>query len=654
MRSILFVIAALLPAAAFAQTVESSTVVGTVPASYDSTYTVSPDGRRVAVLKSSGSRRVVSIDGVDGETFDSIEQAHTGSTTGPAMPGVRISFSPDGKHYAYAARRGGDYFMVFDGKLLPGGRGLIFSADSSRYAYIAGDAQTTMEQHVVVDGVVGPAVMGAADLQFSDDGKRFVYRAGIGAKGAQHVVVDGKMIPVAQGFSDLKVAPGGRRYVYSTSIKDAVTPYIDGVAQPTIRRLGSSGAPGIVLSRDGKRFAYVVGGMGPSGHGEQVNVDGKVGEVYLDVDALQFSPDGKRVGFVARSGTSTKNDRAFVVVDGKRVSLEYVEGIRDFKFSPDGKRWGAICQTEAGSFLVVDGKESDAMISVTEFRFTNAGRYVFLGHAKSSVGKPVMYVDGQPVNEVVEISKNTTHFSPDGKRITFSGYRQGGGPGAKVVYLDGKIEPYPVTTGQGQTFWREAVVWSADSQHFAYVAEDPTLTLVMDMQTGPSGFWYLMPTFSPDGKHFAIAGKNPKAKAWTVFLNGKAVTEVDDVPGVAPQSWLFTPDGKLQVLAMKDKEFRRLVINPQGSTLAAFASNSAKIAPAQKTAGKKKGPSPVIPTTASNNTAVGGVQGEIDQAQQSVPDPEAEAQKKVDEANKKAQEALDKKLKKIKGLLGKD
>ncbi len=656
MRFVLVLLTAALPFAALAQTVESTTTVGTVPATYDSTYTISPDGRRIAVIKSSGSRRVVTIDGVEGEVFDSIEQVHVIPKTS-ALPGTHIAFSPDGKHYAYGARRGSEWFMVYDGKLLPGGRQLIFAPNSSRYAYIAGDKMN--EQRVVVDGVAGPTVSGPKDLQFSHDGKRFIYRANFGAIGEEHIVIDGKAIPAPQGLHELKLAPHGLRYSYIAGVQNAVTPYIDGVAQKTIRKLGSFDSPGIVFSPDGKRFAYVVGGLGDNGHGLQVNVDGKTGETLLDVDDLQFSADSKRVGYAARVGTSSRDGRAFVVVDGKRVSLEYPGGISNFKFSPDGRRWGAIGQTDAGNFLVVDGKESDAMQQITEFQFTNAGRYVFLGQPKGG-GQPVMYVDGQPVNEIVEISKNTTLFSPDGTRITFSGYRKGGGPGSKSVYLDGKIEPYPVIAGQGQVFWKEAVVWSADSKHLAYVSENPTMTLYMDLQPGPSKYWYAMPVFSADGKHFAIAGKDPKAKSWSVFVNGKVAMEVDDVPHVAPQSWHFTPEGKLQIIAMKDKEFRRIVIDPQDSTLASFASNIAKHAPPGKVAssgaggGKKKGLAAIFPGSStsgsSGNSTVDGVQNEIDAAQQEVPDPQSEAQKKLEESQQKAKDALDKKMKKLKKL----
>ena len=80
MRLILGLLAAAVPAIALGQTVASKTPYGTVPTTHDSKYTISPDGQHLAVLKSSGSRRVVSIDGVDGEI-----SAWLGSASGAVM-----------------------------------------------------------------------------------------------------------------------------------------------------------------------------------------------------------------------------------------------------------------------------------------------------------------------------------------------------------------------------------------------------------------------------------------------------------------------------------------------------------------------------------------------------------------------------------------
>src|SRR2546422_2332880 len=62
-----------------------------------------------------------------------------------------------------------------------------------------------------------------------------------------------------------------------------------------------------------------------------VVTDGVEGEAFDEVnDYFRFSPDGKRVVYLAKRGT-----QEFLVVDG--LATAYDE-ILDFKFSPDSKR----------------------------------------------------------------------------------------------------------------------------------------------------------------------------------------------------------------------------------------------------------------------------------------------------------------------------
>ncbi len=88
---------------------------------------VSPDSKHVAYVARRGGKQLVVVDGVEGKEYDRIGQG-------------TLVFSPDSKRVAYGARRGDKQLVVVDGvegKEYDGiGQGtLVFSPDSKRVAY---------------------------------------------------------------------------------------------------------------------------------------------------------------------------------------------------------------------------------------------------------------------------------------------------------------------------------------------------------------------------------------------------------------------------------------------------------------------------------------------------------------------------------------
>ena len=641
MRIAIALLVAGFPVIGSAQTVVSTTPFGTMPTTYDSKYYVSPDGLHVAVVKSSGSRRLVSVDGVDGEIFDSIENLAAAPSQGQPGAMAMVVFSPDGKRYAYGARRGGENFVIVDGKTYPGGTEFIFSPDSKRFAYFTGIPHQGSGGNLVLDGNVGPRFDVIREKIFSDDSKRFIYQAF--NQGTWTLVVDGKSTTLENPVNELQMTPNGRRYAYVTAVKGEFVPVIDGVPQLNAGRGGSLGEAKLQISSDGKRWGFVSAKQANGGYAFRAVVDGKAGDGYIRIEDLQFSPDGKRFAYLATTGTNRQNQRTFVVLDGKRIGLEY-NAITTLRFSPDSKHVAAFAQSDAGAFVLLDGNESDAFISqVTDFQFSNAGRHAYVARPKEQ-GNTQVYVDGKALGPIQELTKNTLHFSPDGTRLIYSvttRYPE------TATNLDGKNEPFAIMTNMGPVPWKRAVVFSPDSKHVAFMSgKDKPFNLYVDMNPGVAGLTYAMPTFSADGRHFAVAGKQPNAKKWTAFVNGKAVAEFDDLLQASPETWQFAADGKLHLLAVRDKLFQKVVVDPQGSTLDSFTANMSK---SGKT-GAPKSASASQPTSVANNGSPAGAANNA-VADSGVTDPTEELERKAEEAAKK-KEALDKRLKKLKGLLG--
>ena len=164
--------------------------------------------------------------------------------------------------------------------------------------------------------------------------------------------------------------------------------------------------PKILFSPDLRRCAFIISKKGK----RVVFVDGKAGEAFDDILYLQFSADGKTVGYVG-----VGEEKSFVVVDGRRTgphaspdldlgaggraivreilagkSILLVDGKRvlegDFgifpKLSLDGKRYA--CYTEnrdqTQGFVFFEGVRSPMYRRVESLGFSKqGGRFGYIG-----------------------------------------------------------------------------------------------------------------------------------------------------------------------------------------------------------------------------------------------------------------------------------
>ena len=204
----------------------------------------------------------------------------------------RVFFSPDGKHYAADCQtRGLKHFMIIDGKKgleydtvgsLTGSADVLFSADSTRHAYVA---RSGPKSFVVVDGEEFPE--GYPSIQAlgfgGPQGKRVGFMGFGNNSRDRWVVMDGKTEPRNLAFNDLAFSPDGAHYVYS---------------------FNEPGGAGAIYRR------FVIDGVVE----EDSSLLPMFGPMANEGVAFVFSPDGKHV---VHHGMRITDRRQGFFIDGK-------------------------------------------------------------------------------------------------------------------------------------------------------------------------------------------------------------------------------------------------------------------------------------------------------------------------------------------------
>ncbi|MDP6545800.1 MAG: hypothetical protein QGH60_17595 [Phycisphaerae bacterium] len=359
---------------------------------YQTTWSLvfSPDGRRFAhtaeVYKNKKRLQTVVVDGKEGKTYDNIGMTpHRMNEYGGPV------FSPDGSRVAYEAKSGAQAFMVVDGKeegpYTSVGRP-VFSPNSKRLAYTA---RSKGKSYVVVDGKkYGPCTWPDKPL-FSPDSRRVAWVAG---EPDSYVVIDGK-------------------------------------------KHANARAP--IFSPDGQGVAYV----GMAKDRQCVLHNGKRGKLYDRILDLTFSPDGKRLGYVAaklppdhaksRPAIGLVDTRVrykvVLVVDG-RESEEFDRIVWGPVFGPDGKRVAYATKQGKVAFAVIDGRKLRAHDDVSRIIFGPKGRRV--AYVANRGKKSFVVVDGKGAAEYDSVHPATLCFSPDARRVAYVANKSN----SRIVVID--------------------------------------------------------------------------------------------------------------------------------------------------------------------------------------------------------------------------
>jgi len=249
------------------------------------TFCFSPDGTRLAYVGAQGrddrTRCQVFLDG-----------RKIGEYSGDLYAVMFMTFSDDGKHFAYKADLEGRTVLVVDGKdkteLLDGE---VYWDEElfERSARLRYDRRKDGKVTVVLDGKSGPAYDEIlSDVRFSDNDSHFAY---VAKKGENNVVV------------------------------------VDGEESPEYDSVWSHS---FQISRDGRTHAFAA----DEGKKSFAVVSGRAHLKYDFVGPTQINPDGKTVAYIAK-----KDKQWFLVVNGEqRTAL----GAKDIyssepQFSPDSK-----------------------------------------------------------------------------------------------------------------------------------------------------------------------------------------------------------------------------------------------------------------------------------------------------------------------------
>lgn len=324
-----------------------------------------------------------------------------GEEVGPEFEDISfVDFSKDGEHYAFLGKRKGKWVLVLDGKE----RGPEMNDFENWGFYRSGEhiavaARIDKDWTWVVDGVPGPGMDVLSPLDFTSDGKHFVYGGTDASWGFKKqstrgvIVVDGQikeryegkgfgggwkglfgvqerirtgvtnLSPDFHGVSDPQYSSDGKLIYAGRREKGDVAVYVDGTPGPAFEDIVSP----IAVTEEARHIAYIVkrGDFfveirdqqpGPSFPGKR--------EVSY-VESILLSPDGKHLAYeIVRGGSEFKAGRTRralrrVVLDGQAGAEYDALDISSFRFSPgkDHFAYEVVGAQKDRDMVVCDGME---------------------------------------------------------------------------------------------------------------------------------------------------------------------------------------------------------------------------------------------------------------------------------------------------------
>lgn len=375
--------------------------------------------------------------------------------------------------------------------------------------------------------------MRLASTHTKDNGKFVVMIDGVeGAEYDQVLLVvptlevqyfaDGRMSGVTiKEFGPVAFSPDGKHSAFAALLGEDVVVILDG--KEIFRAKQSQSAPPVALMQftPDSQHLYFYKATGDTMQSFQLMMDGKaVTPAFDQTPPLIFNADGSH--WLLSGGNPKKPLETFLIVDGKDVGYS---GDRP-RFTPDGKHVVSIARTGTQPTVLRDGKPMlvAKAYNIDSFKVSPAGDVLTI--AKTQDHKSFLYLNDKLVADsegvVGEIS-----FSKDGKHWAAKGMT-----GLGVAYwimLDGKKhKDYKIVGG---------VVFSADSTKCAYFAQsDQGWRMVVNGEEGEAN------AISVGGPYFAATGDimvyTAGPNATKVYYNGKVSPPHHSIWGLE-----LSPDG---------------------------------------------------------------------------------------------------------------
>ena len=320
--------------------------------------TFSPDGRRFAFTAKEGKTWCMVIDGVAKKRYDSINEEY--------WTKQQAVFSEDGKHLAYRVTRGGKELLIIDGRettVDDPAFERLFKRPGQPYSMTGNPLEKiTIAVSIPISGkaITPPKEKypNKKDLLQHPDGREWAFVAEVGDK--EIVVIDGKESRPYDKILELQAISGNKGLYY--------------------------------IARDGKK--------------QRIVINGRESKPYDKIENVTVSPDLKRLAYFAGIGKEW-----VLVVDGRQSIRHFSPEQYTFAYSPDSRHYAyTIAQPAGGRIYVVDGRKFPYPTAIGSIAFSPDGLL--------AVGK-IEY--GGDYGFVVNGMKDRMYDGIDGSGVFFDG-----------------------------------------------------------------------------------------------------------------------------------------------------------------------------------------------------------------------------------------
>jgi TolB protein len=258
-----------------------------------------------------------------------------------------------------------------------------------------------------------------------------------------------------------------------------------------------------------------------------------------DVEAVEWSPAGRRIAYAGFDADVQGGDRLFVVnADGTGWRRPLTDGGDDWTlaWSPDGSALAFDRNYDGPNWIYVvraDGRRERRVSRVDEYHpaWSPEGRIAYVttrgvwvmdpdGRRKQLLARARIRIDGYPTRSPVA-------WSPDGRRVAFTT-----GTALWVMSADGSGRRRVSAAGPSA-----GPVWSPDSTYIAltyggeiFVAEVATGDIRNLTDNNPIGDEW--PTWSPDGKAIAfVSNRDGVSEIYVMSAGGGSARNISHTAG---------------------------------------------------------------------------------------------------------------------------